>query len=274
MEKSSGSGIRLMLADGTYQTLEEIVDEEGLAEVGEESKKENKFQLYYRPQKGKLTEVRDKRRITRIYTKAEIGKLNWQRRKMKITTNNMVEAVCELLVTHESYSATDMFEAFKEKGTDIDDVQKVRSKLGWMFTHTRLGYIVDTVADGRTKMFSLVPAAHKLSADDLMTVVYSKSKSKEDYRKLMESNKELYQYMLFKEAAEDDKEKKTKAVTEDAEPTEPKPIASTIEEVIGKAIADTLGVKVEVTGRIDIVFSLGVQENVNPSHNGRQDSQV
>lgn len=275
MEKSSGSGIRLLMDDGSYQTLEEIKDEEELAEIGKEAKVENKFQLYYRPQRGKFSEVRDKRRITKIYTKADIGKLNWERRKMTVTMGNMVEAICQLLVTNESYTAIDMFEAFKEKGSDIDDVQKVRSKLGWMFTHTKLGYIVDSVADGRTKLFNLNPVARKLTADDLMTIAYSKSKTKEQYNKLMEENKELYQYILFKEAAEDQEEKKNGGGTEDVveEKTVPNLAKSTVEEVIGKALSEAMGVKVEVTGRIDIVFSIGAAD-VNSPFSGRKDGKV
>lgn len=260
MEKTSGSGITITLADGSVQTLEEVVDEDALREVAIQTKGEGRYKLYHRPHL-RLAKAGDKRRVTKIYTAREVAKLNWERRKMKVTGENVTTAICELLATGNTFSTKDMFIAFEDKGGITLTLQQLRTRFNFMIYQTRMKHILQDQSSGATHFYTVMTIAQDLSAAELVTVVYSKSRPIE-YKELLEKYPALGLHMQVMESpdvSEEEVETKVEEVVKNPKTESPKPktLKTGIEEKMGEVLSEAFGVKVEVTGKVEIVFKFG-----------------
>jgi len=260
MEKCSGSSITITLSDGTVQTLEEIKDEESLREMAQEMSDENRYKLYRRPRIQTVSTHKD-RVITRIYNRREVATLNWERRKMEITQNNVTQAICELFATGESYTAKDIHHAFVEKGTTLT-LQQIRVRVNFLMHQTRFKWIVDTIKSNRSNLHAIMDVAQDLSADDLYTIVYSKSE-KEKYQSLCTLHPAVCAHIKLMEEMEAKEEEEKEEVEEIKEveviPEEVEEIVENnpINDTIAKVIAEHTGMVVEVRGKIEVVFKFG-----------------
>ena len=246
MEKSSGSGITLTLADGSRQTLEEVVDEESLRNIALHSDKENRYKLYRRPHiKASTNGKVDKSTRTKLWTVREVAKINWERRTMEITGENLSASICDLLATGESYTTKNIYEVFREKGTELT-LQQVRTRVNYMIYQTQLRHLIyDKEKIGNAHLYKLKGVASDLSSKDLLTFVYSKS-SKKAYREVLDRNPDVAKYLNGSEVEPE----------EDVAPVEEK-TSDDINEALAKVIGEQLGMRVEVTGRVEVVFKFG-----------------
>jgi hypothetical protein len=257
MDKRSGSGVTITDADGNQMTLEEVMDDDEAAEVGQ-AIRSDRYTLYHKPRLV-VPGGADQRATTTAYTIAEINDFNWRRRTMTVTKVNVAEAICALIATGEEYSIREIHAAFKKKQSVLN-YDSVRFRVTHMFTKTKLKYIVEGARHkgGMQKYYKLLPIASDMLPRDLLSLAYAKSNPTE-YK---DTCKRFTDVCIYIEEQENDLQNTPKKGIK--KPTENTAVKATpektplnIEGLLEEKIGEALGMKVEVTGRVEVVFKFG-----------------
>ena len=239
----SGSGITI--AGST--TLEEFVDTEASKETGEalvpdknlpgHSRRFNRGYDRYESKKGA-------RQPARVYTRREINAMEWE--KIMENQKTVDGVIASLLLSGREVTGRELQENVVRQLNTTKKKYSTRST--YLFHKTDFGKFIESRRDGKGAAYKLVPAALECKPEELLFFVH-KSNTKAR-NAVLEHHKGLVAYL------EEEKEAPTSKPEKDLTP-KVEPTGKTVQEAVATAIVQELGVNVNVSGRIEIVFKLG-----------------
>jgi hypothetical protein len=278
MEKSSGSGIRLVTEDGVM-TLEELQDDEHAKEF-EDTLHSDKYKLYRRPGDSIKSKGKGGRSVvTRFYNQNAINRENFGRLRIRTMDAQEINvAICSALSTGDKLTVRQVYDELKSKGMDIG-LPAFQSKFSYVVTKTRVKYIIESgsISGTAAKYYTLKKPFRGLTTEEIVIIMYSRKIKKDEYESFCRNNVEIWKYLkIMEEKEEDDLKRSGKSVDkEEAEKEEErsleevsKSISANVEpdektvnsmnKVIEEVLKDKLGLDVNVNGKIEIVFKFGL----------------
>jgi hypothetical protein len=244
--KKSGSGIRIRYAgQESIKTLEEIVAEEKTKEDVDKIKPDPVV-LHPKPRVPIYPGEKGYKGSARIYSRREINQLKWKEFVMDATTID--ECIATLLLGGQEMSGPEMRAELARVGKTFDKA-KFTQRFSFIQHKTDFGKLVSSRREGKGRMFKLVTPALDLTPKELATFVYKHTGKGE----VLEKHPALKVYF-------EDQEK--------PDPTEPQPGHKAdmgdlvqgngpLNGALEAVLSQELGVKVEVSGRVEVVFKLG-----------------
>lgn len=235
----SGSAVTL---DG--RTLEEYLDEEEGKELKEKMTPENL--ALYRKNRARLKEHKESNGTTRILTRREINAENWEK---DMENQKTIEGViASLLLSGREVSGSELQNnSMRQLGIPK---KEYTGRSTYLFNKTDFGKFIEKRRGGKGFSRKLVPAALELKVEELMHFVYKGNPKGREM--ILEHHKGLRPYLESNKAKVSDLLEETKEKFKKIKDARTDGIAT----AISKAVSQELGVKVSVTGRVEIVFKL------------------
>lgn len=236
-DQKSGSGVTI----GEH-TLEEFVAEEESKEIGEVLTPDRR-PVYHKGYDKHLA-YRESSGHTRIYTRREINAENWE--KIMESQKTVDGIVASLLLSGREVTGRELQENCIRQLNIPKKKYSMRST--YLFHKTDFGKFITSRRDGKGATYKLVPAALECKPEELLYFVHKSNI--EAREKVLEHNKGLAAYL-------DPDEKEKKAESKDNLLAKEETVKKAMTSAVAEAISQSLGVNVNVSGRIDIVFKLG-----------------
>ena len=234
LPKTSGSGVTI----GDH-SLEEFVADEEAKEFGETLVPDNL--ATYHKSHPKYAEQKGHRGPTRVYTRREINAMEWE--KIMEAQKNIEGVIAALLLSGREVTGREI------QNNAIRQLNITKKKYSqrstYLFHKTDFGKFITSRRDGKGACYKLVPAALECKVEELLFFVHKSNP--EARKKVLEHHKGLSAYLEpdVKEKKEEAKEKFLVS-SQDKKPD--------IVDTINSAVAQELGVNVNVQGRVEIVF--------------------
>ena len=236
-EKSSGSGVKV----GDH-TLEEFVAEEEAKEMGEVLTPD-KGSAYHKGYDKHLPR-KESNGPTRVYTRREINQMEWE--KMMESQKSIEGVIAALLLSGREVTGKELQNNCVRQLNITKKQYSTRST--YLYHKTDFGKFIESRRDGKGASYKLVPAALECKPEELMFFIHKSNV--EARNKVLEHHKGLAAYL-----ESDVKEKKAKAKEKSLEKNDEKEVkGSSLSTGLSEVISNVLGVNVNVSGRIEIVF--------------------
>lgn len=257
--KLSASGVTI----GGSKTLEQFLAEQEEKEETNEYVSGSKQPLYLKPRSRIATIMKRKGGVVRIYSRREINIEHWKEHLMNLKSSNLSKtakldrAILQILLSGKEIIGKDLaalvlqaLPGTSKKSYDI--------RASHLTRQTDLSKLIEIRRIGNNNCFKLVTPALDLRVEELHTFAYKNMQNREE---VLRSHKGLRPYF--------EPEKKTPIQTPDKDKIEPEPqpdepdlsttekINAGLNNVLEQAISTALGIEVNVSGRVEIVFKLG-----------------
>ena len=223
---------------------------------------DDKHKLYHKS-KVKILPMKQKSSTTRTWTRKEINQKRWKELLMDVdktgveTRVKIDRAVLQVFLSGQEVHGRDLKALVLEAvPTTTDKSFSIRTS--HLTRKTDLGKLIEVRRLGTGNCYKLVTAALDLTIDELYTFVYKDMKKREA---VLERHKALRPY--FEEA---------ETTTDPITPDEPEPSSEVQDEpdlsnasklpqwnklTVEKVLSQALGVNVNISGRVEIVFKFG-----------------
>ena len=264
--KLSASGITI----GGDKPLEEYLAEKETIEEAEEYISAERRPLYTKP-RSKIKTMNGKHNITRLYSRREINKEHWGKLLMNLQNANLSataqldRAIIQILLSGKEIIGRDLAVLVRQALPGVTK-KSYDIRASHLTRKTDFGRLVEIRRAGNNNCFKLVTAALDLRAEELHVFAYKDMKKREV---VLKHHKALRPY--FEVAKPDLSEKLKEAKEKSIKTDEALKEAELAPEItpIGKewsddihgsletALSKALGIAVNISGRIEIVFKLG-----------------
>jgi len=228
------------------KTLEEFIAEEEAKELGEVLTPDN-LPSYHKA-RPKYSEQKEPNGTTRILTRREINAEQWE--KIMESQKSIEGVIAALLLSGREVTGREIQNnCVRQLGITK---KKYSQRSTYLYHKTDFGKFIISRRSGKGASYKLVPAALECKPEELLYFVYKGNHKSREL--VLEHHKGLKPYLEEKpkrtheELLEEAKEKFKKA-------KEGKLQSSTkISTAIGDVVSQELGVKVSVSGRVEVIF--------------------
>jgi len=246
IEKKSPSGITI---EG--EPLERYVETEKAKELLDEVQSDvsEKVALYHKG-RTRVPEQKHPNGRVKCLTRREINLQYGERLLMEST--KLDDAIMRVLLLGDRSAGTHIWNMVKEVLPDT--VKKdYDSRMSYFVRKTDLKHLITVIKVGNNNVYELVEAARGLSPGELLAFSAKSKKALAERAALLYQHEGLQIYFQPPDTptAPPDTGIDTEVKAQDLPPS------TALEGAISQAITKALGVKVEVSGRIEIVFKLG-----------------
>lgn len=263
LKKESGSGIRFISAEGEVDTLEGHLDEEEKKEKAEDLHRSIGVPVYkYKyplKNKDKGDKPHKRESTTKIYSREEINSMQWEQvMQSAASRHDLTGVIIGALLSGRSFTVEDMYKEVNRIYPSAVE-SKVKARFFSLYSKSPLRHLLESkrLGDGSlAKTHRLRGIGRDMTPEELNVLYYGKSKP-EDTAILFEVHPELKSIIQEGEKGSSDEEETTTPTKEVKRP-ESFPMQD-ISNGIKNAVKDTiesLGVNVNVSGRVEIVFKI------------------
>ena len=254
ISKISGSGVTI----GGNKTLEEWIDEEKDKETSEEILTKH-TPLYNRPTGKFNSHKKGRSGAVRTFSRREINKGHWKEIIMEVNKSNLTktakmdQAILTVLLSGKEVSGVVM------RNTVLKALpEAIKKSYDIRCTHltkkTDLAKVLEIKRHGNTNNYRLVTAALDLTAEELHVFAYKRSYKRAE---VLEKHKALQPYFPDEEKVEPVKKQKAKPFDPGTDVELESALKTDLSKKIEEALSSALGINVNVSGRIEIVFKIG-----------------
>ncbi len=241
----SGSSIRIKYAGRSIKTLEEVIEEEVTKEKAKKITPDPVIP-HHRKQIPKFPAKNGRKGLAKIFTRREINKLKWKEIAMDATSID--ECIAVVLLRGQEVSGPEIRGELAKVGKSFEK-KKFQQRFSFILHKTGFGKLVESRREGKGRMFKLVTPALDLTGKELANFSY-KGKATEE---VLANHPALNVYF----------EDKEKPVHKEPQPGKKTDLGDLVEATgplngaLEKVLSQELGVNVQVSGRVEIVFKLG-----------------
>jgi hypothetical protein len=264
IKKESGSGIRYISAEGKVDTLEGHLDEEEKQEKGADLRESIGVPIYkYKypiREKDKGDKPHKRESTTKIYSRQEINDMQWEQvMQSSASRHDLTGVIIGALLSGRNFTVEDMVKEVNRIYPSAVE-SKIKARFFSLYSKSPLRHLLDTkkVGDGTlAKTHRLKAVGRELTPEELDVIYYGRSKA-EDLTILYEVHPEL-KSIIEEGEKETGNEESTHTANVRVQPEEfpMQEISDGIRNAVKTSI-ESLGVNVNVSGRVEIVFKFEI----------------